>query len=91
MTASAGAPTDDANNRLSSIDIFKGVSSKDCKCVSQRLLLSNSPYAHQGCEASEPYCEVNNSRASPPGMLSEMLEPYDGKLSRTVLRGTLGS
>jgi hypothetical protein len=27
------------------------------------------------------------SRASPPGSLFEMLEPYEGKLSRMVLRG----
>ena len=31
--------------RLSLIDMYKGVKSEDCKCVSQRLLLSNSPYA----------------------------------------------
>ena len=31
-----------------------------------------------------------NSRAAPQGFALETLEPYDGKLSRTVLRGERG-
>ena len=31
-----------------------------------------------------------NCRIVPPGQSCEMLEPYDGKLSRTVLRGERG-
>ncbi len=38
-----------------------------------------------------PTWEVNDSRAAPQGQPFEMLEPYDGKLSRTVLRGERGS
>ena len=30
---------------------------------------------------------AQNNRAAPQGLALEMLEPYDGKLSRTVLRG----
>ena len=38
-------------------------------------------------KTADAYRKGCNSRAAPQGSALEMLEPYDGKLSRTVLRG----
>lgn len=57
-----------------------------------RPVCAPSPARDDGCQANiaKPVRFVSHRRAAPQGLPWEMLEPYEGKLSRTVLRGERG-